>query len=180
MNSEPEVYYEMTTEEFLQDIKNLKNAEIGVLYYLRTLSPTNYRSIDADVTRIAKDLDLHRITVSRALSVLYQKGYIDRQPKEQNSPEGKVRDRLQSQLGGLTEVATPAGRIDLLTQTEIIEVKHLSEWKAAMGQVLAYSGFYPEHKKRIHLFGNIGELPTSTSVTICNELDIIVTFEEVQ
>lgn len=69
---------------------------------------------------------------------------------------------------------------DLLTQTEIIEVKHLSEWKSAMGQILAYSGFYPEHHKRIHLFGKNDEtvIATATAMAICLELNIVVTFEE--
>lgn len=72
--------------------------------------------------------------------------------------ERRIRDRLHEELGGLIEVATPAGRIDLLTDSEIIEVKAIKDWKAALGQVLVYSAFYPEHQKRLHLFGAGREL----------------------
>lgn len=80
--------------------------------------------------------------------------------RKTTSIESRVRDNLQSKLGGLTEVSTPSGRIDLLTETEIIEVKNIKDWKSALGQILIYSAFYPNHKKRIHLFGeNIDNLP---------------------
>ncbi|MDJ0719082.1 MAG: hypothetical protein QNJ54_33460 [Prochloraceae cyanobacterium] len=70
-----------------------------------------------------------------------------------NPVEYQIRDRLHQQSGGLKEVATPAGRIDLLTNTEIIEIKRIGDWKAALGQILVYSAYYPEHQKRLHLFG---------------------------
>jgi hypothetical protein len=50
----------------------------------------------------------------------------------------------------------------------------------AGGQVLAYSGFYPEHHKRIHLFGKSDEAVICTAMGICLELDIVMTFEEVE
>lgn len=171
-------FYPLQHEEWLRACRELTPAQKSVLYYIRTLDPSGEHPFP-EATEIAKALRLDRATVSRALKVLGQKGYIDWQLTSKDNIEQQVRDRLQSQLGGLIEVATPAGRIDLLTDTEIIEVKHVSEWKSAMGQVLAYSGFYPEHSKRIHLFGKKGELPTSTAITICSELGISVTFEEV-
>jgi len=66
------------------------------------------------------------------------------------------RDELHRQVGGKVEVELPDGdRIDILTATEIIEVKVAQNWKAALGQVLAYSKYYPYHQKRIHLFGKL-------------------------
>ncbi|MBD2683567.1 hypothetical protein H6H03_39695 [Nostoc paludosum FACHB-159] len=44
-------------------------------------------------------------------------------------------DKLQKELGGVREVPTPAGFIDLLTNEQIIEVKKIKSWKAAVGQV---------------------------------------------
>ena len=64
-----------------------------------------------------------------------------------------VRDCLASKLNGQVEVSTPVGSIDILTSSEVIEVKKVNLWKTALGQVLAYSNYYPEHNKRIHLFG---------------------------
>jgi hypothetical protein len=94
------------------------------------------------------------------------------------SVEKQIRDRLQQQLGGLVEVATPVGRIDLLTNTEIIEVKHVSDWKSALGQILAYGAYYPEHQKRIHLFGETHSLRTVAVQSTCSDLDVTTTFEQ--
>lgn len=69
--------------------------------------------------------------------------------------EATFRDLLAKELKGLTEVSCPAGRIDIVTADEVIEVKVLSgsQWKAAIGQVISYGHCYPKHRKRIHLFG---------------------------
>jgi biotin operon repressor len=98
--------------------------------------------------------------------------------KDYKNVEQKVRDRQMSQLGGLIEVSTPAGRIDLLTDTEIIEVKRINDWKAALGQILIYSAFYPEHRKRIHLYGSAKELKKLPDIeAACLSFDVYVTFE---
>ena len=60
--------------------------------------------------------------------------------------------KLHDQLGGKIEVETESGFIDLLTDTEIIEIKKGKNWKQAIGQILIYSSYYPKHTKRIHLF----------------------------
>ena len=54
--------------------------------------------------------------------------------------------------GGDFEVSVPVGRIDLLTDKEIIEVKVYPEWKNAIGQVKSYGKFFPEKSLRVHLF----------------------------
>ncbi len=172
-------FYPLQHEEWLRACRELTPAQKSVLYYIRTLDPSGENPFP-EATGIAKELRLDRATVSRVLKVLGEKGYIDWQPASKDNIEQQVRDRLHTQLDGLKEVQTAAGRIELLTETEIIEVKAVSEWKSAMGQVLAYSGFYPEHRKRIHLFGRNGEMISATAVTICLELDIIVTFQEVE
>ena len=55
-------------------------------------------------------------------------------------------------MGGTKEVKTPAGNIDLLTPTHIIEVKIAHNWKHGLGQLLAYSEYFPYYAKRLHLF----------------------------
>ncbi|MEN9214756.1 MAG: hypothetical protein Q6K18_05890 [Gloeomargarita sp. DG_1_5_bins_55] len=78
------------------------------------------------------------------------------QPAPSPSSEALVRDRLaQSIPGSQTEVATPWGRIDILTPTEVIEVKRAGQWKQAIGQVKIYLQAYPNRQPRIHLFGTI-------------------------
>ncbi|CAN0432261.1 unnamed protein product, partial [Pylaiella littoralis] len=66
--------------------------------------------------------------------------------------EHSVRDALCTRLGGLPEVLTPSGSIDVLTKTEVIEVKHYRSWKGGLGQVISYGVHFPFRKKRLHLF----------------------------
>jgi hypothetical protein len=66
--------------------------------------------------------------------------------------ELNIVDKMNIVLDGQREVITPCGRIDILTKEQIIEVKEYKGWKAALGQILVYSNYYPEHQKRIHLF----------------------------
>jgi hypothetical protein len=98
--------------------------------------------------------------------------------KRKKHPERDVRDRLQSQLGGVAEAYTKYGLIDLLTETELIEVKAVDRWKDAIGHIVAKSEKYPTHKKRLHLFGP--EAPILEHIeSICDRLNIQVTYEKV-
>ena len=63
--------------------------------------------------------------------------------------ELSIVDKLNIELDGKRKVITPCGRIDILTKEQIIEVKEYKGWKAALGQILVYGNFYPEHQKRI-------------------------------
>jgi hypothetical protein len=100
------------------------------------------------------------------------------QINRRQQPERLVRDRLQATLGGRTESPTPWGPIDLLTDTELIEIKGIHRWKEAIGHILVKSEAHPTHEKRLHLYG-----PHSTNLdqirSACTNLDIIVTFERV-
>jgi len=105
-----------------------------------------------------------------------------RQPKPVKvaSPhsENWYRDKLSASLGGKTEVATPDGRIDILTSKEVIEVKRSKEWKHALGQVLAYSKHYPAHQKRVHLFGELSIEDLTAIQGSCYEHGVRVTWEK--
>lgn len=52
------------------------------------------------------------------------------------------------------EVWTPAGKIDILTPSLLIEVKIWGQWKQAIGQVICYGTYYPDRQKHIHFFGH--------------------------
>ena len=60
--------------------------------------------------------------------------------------------KIAERENGDCEVETPFGRIDVLTVTKVIEVKHASHWKHAFGQVLIYGLVYPDREKWIYLF----------------------------
>ena len=99
-------------------------------------------------------------------------------PKKKRN-ESYYRDKLAKSLNGRTEVKVPSGRIDILTSNQIIEVKHIKKWNAALGQIITYGYHYPNHQKRIHLFGV--ENNSSKILLIkkqCQEQNIIATFEE--
>ena len=73
--------------------------------------------------------------------------------KERNEqPERLIVDKLNKTLKGKIEVVVSCGRIDILTDTEIIEVKEGRNWKSALGQIIVYGHFYLNKKKRVHLF----------------------------
>ena len=91
-----------------------------------------------------------------------------------------VRDALALKCNGKVEVECKHGFIDILTDDELIEVKHVSGYKHALGQVLAYSKSFPTRSLRIHLFGTEDELKPDLielCESLCNEYNIRVTHE---
>ena len=88
--------------------------------------------------------------------------------------EKEIQQRLRENLGGEIEVYTKFGYIDLLTQTELIEIKDGSAWKHGLGQLLAYRKFYLEHKLRLHLFN----IDVNNEISEwCGEYNVVVTYE---
>ena len=78
-----------------------------------------------------------------------------REPGEQKKYlEREIKIRLQEELGG-RELTCALGRPDLVTDTEVIEIKTWSEWKKGLGQILIYKVFWPNLIPRLHMF----ELP---------------------
>jgi len=92
--------------------------------------------------------------------------------------EKQVQKRLAKSLGNVKrEVPTLTGKIDILTDNELIEVKSVNSWKCAVGQVLIYGQFYPNYQKRIHLFGEASPNFLSMIRSHCTPFDIEVTWE---
>lgn len=96
--------------------------------------------------------------------------------------ESNIKHRLAKELNGDMEVNTKFGRIDIVTDNEIIEIKHFNQWKHAFGQILSYSKFYVNHNMRLHLFyfknktvDNLREIENYLS-----EYNIRITIEEVE
>ena len=69
------------------------------------------------------------------------------------------------------------GRIDILTDKQIIEVKEGCSWKSALGQILIYGHFYPDKKMRIHLFST-GNLDIEFIKTIYNKHNVELSYED--
>lgn len=75
------------------------------------------------------------------------------QPDENDQQEARIRDTLAEELQGKTEVPAMYGAIDIVTENQVIEVKHIDRYVHALGQVLAHSEQFPRKQRRIHLFG---------------------------
>jgi hypothetical protein len=76
-----------------------------------------------------------------------------------------------------TEVVTPSGRIDILTPSKIIEVKNVRQYKHAIGQVISYSYYYPNHQRCIHLFGKVSLKQRILIEKECQLANVKVTFQ---
>lgn len=74
-------------------------------------------------------------------------------PVKSKNPEKSLQERFVNRFYGRTEVVTPVGRIDILTDNHIFEIKNVRAWKSAVGQLLMYGHYYPNHRKVIYLFG---------------------------
>lgn len=62
-----------------------------------------------------------------------------------------IQRKLELLTGG-KHARCPAGIIDILSDTELIEIKRWHRWKEALGQIMAYRIYYPNHSVRIHFF----------------------------
>lgn len=100
---------------------------------------------------------------------------------EKRSPEKRIQTSLVHKIGKLfhpvVEVNTPVGKIDILTDHEIIEIKNVSAWKSAVGQILIYGHYYPNHQKRIHLFGKCSPNIKQLIQLHCDQFNIQVTWQ---
>lgn len=83
----------------------------------------------------------------------------------------------KEKLNAEREVLTPLGKIDILTESELIEVKVFKDYKSAIGQLLCYGKFYPNHKLRLHLFNKSSDKLLSEIYSICNTFNIKVTLD---
>lgn len=70
--------------------------------------------------------------------------------------EKEIQKILKKKYNAKTEVKTKNGYIDVLTKDKIIEIKECCNWKHALGQIMAYSIYYPKREKVIYLF-NVNE-----------------------
>jgi hypothetical protein len=132
------------------------------------------------IDEICQTLDISPATFKRWLPQIHEwshcADWLQLQPRQ--GTEYEIQRRMQAELGGKIEVYTPTGRIDLVTETEVIEIKKIASWKDAFGEVVIKGRSFPTHSKRIHLFGESDKL-LSTIVSHCEVLDVAVTFEQI-
>uniref|UniRef100_A0A6C0CBR9 KilA-N domain-containing protein n=1 Tax=viral metagenome TaxID=1070528 RepID=A0A6C0CBR9_9ZZZZ len=95
-------------------------------------------------------------------------------PSPSASKEKEIQATLHKKLGGEIEVKTIAGRIDLLTDKYLIEIKNYCDWKCAIGQLIAYSQNYEDRKKVMYLFDVPKKNIIDHITEICAKCDITV------
>ena len=101
------------------------------------------------------------------------------QETSQYSVEYGISKRLEQELNA-NRISCPFGRIDLMTNDTIIEIKKWDEHKKAIGQIIGYSIYFPTYKKRIHFFGSKPTKPMEKSLReVCLKLDIEITEEPI-
>lgn len=141
------------------------------IYFCETISLSDFRiliNIEASLGN------------TRAISLL-TKTLIEDKKTKRVSKECLLKLNLAKQLNGSqVEVSTPAGNIDILTDSEVIEVKHWKKWKEGIGQVLCYGKYFPDHTKRIHFFGNASDRFKEIVLSHCVDFQIVVTEENSQ
>lgn len=101
--------------------------------------------------------------------------YNSRYSQRSELPDSKTLERtlnfeLAQIVGGLTEIKTPVGWIDVLTDDFIIEGKKASSYKHAIGQLMCYSYYINRPFKGVALFGKLH----SETLNICEYLNIHV------
>lgn len=101
-------------------------------------------------------------------------------PRTPKFSENNYRDLLAQELGGDIEFMTPVGRPDIVTLDEVIEVKPAKQWKAALGQVLAYSYYFPDLSRRLHLIGAVSPEYKELVETHCQRFEVSVSWVEVE
>ena len=71
-------FYKLTKQELLQ-MRDLTPSQMVILLYLKTLDPFGEKTLEISVSQIARDLNLTRKTVSKAIDTLHYHGYIHRE-----------------------------------------------------------------------------------------------------
>lgn len=91
--------------------------------------------------------------------------------------EQDIRQKIAHAENGTIHVPTTSGLIDILTPTEIIELAQVDAWTAGLGRVLALAMHYPDHKKRVHLYGEGLHETLLASFRAMNQYGVRVTTE---
>jgi len=97
--------------------------------------------------------------------------------KVRRQPEKAVQLKMEKRLG-FGHKSVPYGVIDILTNHELVEIKHWDGWMKGIGQCIVYGHMYPNHMKWIHFFGDRPHMDKEIYIkTICAKLAIKVTHE---
>lgn len=86
--------------------------------------------------------------------------------------EVKLCKELSQAIGGITEVKTPVGRIDLLRDDLILEAKIPKYAKQAIGQLLCYSIYFERPNQALGIIG----YPPKWLPEVCEKFNFILLY----
>lgn len=132
------------TKDELRDLNLIKTVHRKSGKYAVNGAP--FQSVGSLVTFLFK----HR---SVTISEEDLRELLDEMCTDEKVREKTIQEKVQRMFGGKREVHTPVGYVDLVTDEMIVECKKARDHKHAVGQILAYSQFFPNHQKAIYLFG---------------------------
>ena len=72
-----QMFFRLTHHDWVECFTKLSRAELGVLFYLRTLNPFGDRYLKINCQAIGEVLDIHRTSVSRALKKLEKENLLE-------------------------------------------------------------------------------------------------------
>jgi len=97
---------------------------------------------------------------------------------DSNQEEKKWQQFIADRENAQTEAKVKGGRVDVLSDSNVIEVKRACDWKHALGQVLVYSQSFEDRVPWICLFGVKDDLDREYVVEVCYKLGVEVEFIE--
>jgi hypothetical protein len=174
------------------DFKNLTEIVKNILEENSYILEEDSYILEEDL--YALEEDVYEIDLTHLNIELIQQETVQKE-KERTLEEHMCVLALQEEEGGEREVPifdkqlkVLVGIADLITDTEVIEVKDIKNWKHAVGQIFAY-WYYLDNRDelspRIHLFGGDGiddyriQLCKSLMNNIfCFDVEVIVTYSE--
>jgi hypothetical protein len=92
-------------------------------------------------------------------------------PDYDNDRERKIQSLYAKKIRAKTDIETPVGLIDLVTDESIIEIETYKNWMSSLGQLFAYGCFEKDKQKKLILFDADGNKIRAIK-TICKRYDI--------
>src|SRR5437588_1547912 len=86
--------------------------------------------------------------------------------------ESVIQKECESIFGG-THSKCISGVCDILTETQVIEIKRAEKWRDAIGQLLSYAVDKPTHEKILILFGYIDIIDHIKNTCKSSQINII-------
>jgi hypothetical protein len=88
--------------------------------------------------------------------------------------ERNIQEKLSKRFGFAKEVSTPIGRIDILGDDILCEIKSGSQWKHGLGQLCGYSQYYLTHRLYLCLFDISKSTDIEVVKQVCKEFGVTV------